>query len=133
MKPLPNRHGNILYRRVDTLEIIDVQVEVLMVQAVDDFAFDGRFQFVKRDHLAQIATVVLLYPPLQGNIDDVIVPVTIWIVALAKRVPVFFLVVGFAVQSMRGGVLRVLPGGLRQRRASTRGFVPRGPGVRQGG
>ena len=37
------------------------------------------------------------------------------------------------VQSMRGCFLRVLPGGLRQRRASTRGDVPRGPGVRQGG
>mmetsp|Transcript_9332 Transcript_9332/g.37842 ORF Transcript_9332/g.37842 Transcript_9332/m.37842 type:complete len:296 (+) Transcript_9332:73-960(+) len=37
------------------------------------------------------------------------------------------------VQSMRGGFLRVLPGGLRKRRASTRGDVPGGPGVGQGG
>ena len=81
---LPYRDCQVLSRRNASGKFQNFFVQKAMVHSVEDFAVHGFFELLKIDHESG-ARIDLA---LDSNFEDVIVPVSVGVVALAEQSPV---------------------------------------------
>jgi hypothetical protein len=94
----PEGDDNILRRRNNSAQEIDFEIQIAVIDFVDDVLLDD---FLDTSEVNDVARA-LVYRAADGDVEDVVMTVPIWIVALAEDAPVLLFGESGTVNAVRG-------------------------------